>query len=424
MSIPNLFILNSSGDVLIEKHYLGAVKRSVVDLFWEEVSKYDQQKEVTPIITTENYYLINIRRSGLFFLSAVDRDVPPLLIIESQHSILQTFVYYFKDKITETILRENFAIIYQLLDEMILGGFPHTTELNQLQDMISLPSMVSKIRDYASGSFSVKQTLPTAFHNSKMPWRKSDCKYVTNEIKIDLIEAIDCILQASQSGSFKCKAITSFVNGSLECSVRLTGQPDLTLNFNNPRMINSIQLHRCVRISRWQKEKIISFVPPDGKFTLLKYRLPNAGNLPLDIQPHIKLSKNSSSVRITMSKTGGVDKQIDKILLEIPFPSETLSFSLSANHGKVSQDEITKVVRWHVGRFPKDKQITLEGSVAMPSDWEGSGSPNVRVGFEIKGLSLTNLRVDSLAVHNVKYKPFKGVRHITKAGTFLIRSTS
>ena len=145
--------------MLIEKHYLGAVKRSVVDLFWEEVSKCDQQKEVRPIITTENYYLINIRRSGLFFLTAVNRDVAPLLIIEAQHNILQTFVYYFKDKITETILRENFAIIYQLLDEMILGGFPHTIELNQLQDMISLPSMVSKIRDYASGSFSVKQTI-------------------------------------------------------------------------------------------------------------------------------------------------------------------------------------------------------------------------------------------------------------------------
>lgn len=418
MSIPNLFILNSSGDVLIEKHYLGAVKRSVVDLFWEEVSKYDQQKEVIPIITTENYYLINIRRSGLFFLSAINRDVSPLLVIEAQHNILQTFVYYFKDKITETILRENFAIIYQLLDEIILGGFPHTTELNQLQDMISLPSMVSKIRDYASGSFSVKQTLPTAFHNTKMPWRKSDCKYVTNEIKIDLIESIDCILQSNR------KHITSFINGSLECSVRLTGHPDLTLNFNNPRMINHIQLHRCVRISRWQKEKVISFVPPDGKFTLLKYRLSNAGNLPLDIQPHIKLNKNSSSVRIVISKNGNIDKQIDKILLEIPFPSETLSFSLSANHGKVSQDEITKIVRWHIGRYPKDKEIILEGSVSMPSDWNSTASPNVRIGFEIKGLSLTNLRVDSLAVHNVKYKPFKGVRHITKAGTFLIRSSS
>jgi len=281
--------------------------------------------------------------------------------------------------------------------------------------------MASKISNYASGTFSVKQTLPTAFHNVKMPWRKSDCKYVTNEIKIDLIEAIDCILQASSSG-FKSKQVTSFVNGSLECSVRLSGEPDLSLNFNNPRMLQHVQLHRCVRISRWQKEKVISFVPPDGKFTLLKYRLPNAGQLPLDIQPLIRLSKQQSTVKVTIAKAGAIDKSIDKILLEIPFPSETLSFSLSASYGKVSQDEITKVVRWHVGRYPKDKQITLEGTVSMPVDWQGSGSPNVRVGFEIKGLSLSNLRVDSLAVHNTKYKPFKGVRHITKAGTYLIRS--
>jgi len=283
--------------------------------------------------------------------------------------------------------------------------------------------MMGKIRDYASGAFVVKQTLPTAFHNSKMPWRKSDCKYVTNEIKIDLIEAIDCILQSSSSGSFKAKAITSFVNGSLECSVRLSGSPDLSLNFNNPRMLSHVQLHRCVRISRWQKEKVVSFVPPDGKFTLLRYRLSNAGQLPLDVQPMIKLSSSgSSSVKVTVSRSAAVDKAVDKVLIEIPFPAETLSFSLSATHGKVSQDEITKVVRWHVGRFPKDKTITLDGSVTMPQDWQGSGTPNVRVGFEIKGLSLSNLRVDSLAVHNVKYKPFKGVRHITKAGTFLIRS--
>ena len=221
-------------------------------MFWECVSKYDQQKEVCPVITTENYYFINIRRSGLFLLTAVTKDTRPLMVLEVQHNVLQMFVYYFKDKITETILRENFAVIYQLLDEMIIGGFPHTTEMNQLSDMIALPSMMGKIQNYASGSFVVRETLPTAFHNTKMPWRKSDCKYVTNEIKIDLIEAIDCILQATSSGSFKPKAITSFVNGALECSVRLSGQPDLALNFNNPRMLTHVQLHRCIRISRWQ----------------------------------------------------------------------------------------------------------------------------------------------------------------------------
>eukprot|EP01084_Bolivina_argentea_P296521 510698_1 len=238
--------------------------------------------------------------------------------------------------------------------------------------------MVSKV----TGAFSVKDTLPSAFHNTKTQWRKSDCKYVTNEIKIDIIEAIDCILQAS--AAFKAKAITSFINGSLECSVKLSGEPDLSLNFNNARVINHVQLHRCIRISRWQKEQIISFVPPDGKFTLMKYRIPNAGQLPLEITPNIKLNKSHSTVKIEINKSMNVDKTIDKILLEIPFPAETLSFTLSATDCK---------------------------------SW------NSCYAFEIKGLSLSNLRVDSLAVHNVKYKPFKGVRHITKAGTYLIRCT-
>eukprot|EP01084_Bolivina_argentea_P296518 510694_1 len=350
MSIPNLFILNATGDVLIEKHYVGVTKRTIVDLFWEQVSTYEKHKEVLPIITTSNYYSISIHRSSLFLLTAVNLDVPPLLIIEAQHNIFQMFVYYFKDKITETLLRENFSLVYQLLDEIIIGGFPHTTELNQLSDMILPPTMVSKV----TGAFSVKDTLPSAFHNTKTQWRKSDCKYVTNEIKIDIIEAIDCILQAS--AAFKAKAITSFINGSLECSVKLSGEPDLSLNFNNARVINHVQLHRCIRISRWQKEQIISFVPPDGKFTLMKYRIPNAGQLPLEITPNIKLNKSHSTVKIEINKSMNVDKTIDKILLEIPFPAETLSFTLSATDCK---------------------------------SW------NSCYAFEIKGLSLSNLRIDS-----------------------------
>ena len=154
------------------------------------------------------------------------------------------------------------------------------------------------------------------------------------------------------------------------------------------------------------------------------------GNLPLDIEPYIKLGKHSSLVRVAIKRaeggcgggSGRSEQKINKVLLEIPFPSETLSFSLTSDYGKVLQDEVTKVVKWSIGRFPKDKQIVLKGSVTMPSEWEGCTSPNIRVGFEIKDLSLSDLRVDKLAVHNVTYSPFKGVRYITKAGVFLIRS--
>mmetsp|Transcript_15438 Transcript_15438/g.18893 ORF Transcript_15438/g.18893 Transcript_15438/m.18893 type:complete len:421 (+) Transcript_15438:29-1291(+) len=419
--IPNLFILNGTGDVLIEKHFGGNTKRYVCDLFWEEVSKYEHQKEVPPVLTKDNFYLINIRKNSLFFLTAIQQDTPPLLVFEMFHRIIEIFKTYFKDKKLDESMRENFSVIYQLLDEIIIGGFPHTIELNQLTDMIGVPSISSNFKNLASGQFSVKGTLPTAFHNKKTPWRKMDCKYVTNEIKIDIIEAIDAIIQFYPT---KEQIVTSTINGTLECVSKLSGMPDLSLNFNNTsRTITRMQLHRCVRISRWQKDKMISFVPPNGKFTLARYTLPNAGRIPLTVQPIINLgNKGSNTVKITLLNDKRNDKYIDKILLEVPFPKETLSFTVTANYGKVTQDQITKTIKWQVGRYPKDKTPVLEGTVSMPNDYNGNAKPTVRIGFEIKGLSISNLKVDSLAVHNCNYKPFKGVRHITKAGVFLIRS--
>lgn len=280
MAIPNLFVLNNSGyvgmyfklasnqhelerivfvlnkfrtthnsDVLIEKQFLGSTKRYVCELFWEEVQKYDSQKQICPIITTENYYLLNVRRSSLFFLSAVTKDVTPLLVFEAMHKIIDVLLFYFNGKITGDTLRENFAIVYQLFDELIVGGFLHTTEMNQLVDMISPPTTYKKIQNIAMGNFVVKGSLPSAFNNPKMPWRKPDCKYVTNEIKIDVIESLEAIIHATNVSD---KPVTTTIAGSLECNVHLSQQPDLTLCFNNPRMLDHIQLHRCVRISRWQ----------------------------------------------------------------------------------------------------------------------------------------------------------------------------
>lgn len=166
------------------------------------------------------------------------------------------------------------------------------------------------------------------------------------------------------------------------------------------------------------------YINSNGKFTLANYKVPNAGRIPLSVQPIIILNNKDgkNTVKITLHNDARNDKFIDKILLEIPFPSETLGFTISANYGKVTQDQITKIIKWQVGRYPKDKIPTLEGTVSMPNDYTDNAKPTVRIGFEIKGLSLSNLKVDSLAVHNVSYKPFKGVRHITKAGVYLIRS--
>lgn len=115
-------------EVLIEKHWLDQVKRSVCDLFWEEVVKAPSKSEVSavsiivshcvssqlpPVIATPKLYLIHVYRCGLFFLSTADSEVAPLLVIELQHRIIDMFLQYFK-KVNDGVIKENFSIIYQV----------------------------------------------------------------------------------------------------------------------------------------------------------------------------------------------------------------------------------------------------------------------------------------------------------------------
>jgi AP-1 complex subunit mu len=37
--------------------------------------------------------------------------------------------------------------------------------------------------------------------------------------------------------------------------------------------LNDIKFHQCVKLTKFENERVISFVPPDGEFELISYRL-------------------------------------------------------------------------------------------------------------------------------------------------------
>lgn len=37
--------------------------------------------------------------------------------------------------------------------------------------------------------------------------------------------------------------------------------------------LEDIKFHQCVRLARFEADRQINFVPPDGEFTLMSYRL-------------------------------------------------------------------------------------------------------------------------------------------------------
>lgn len=62
------------------------------------------------------------------------------------------------------------------------------------------------------------------------------------------------------------------VRGEIHGLCKLSGMPDLSLTFNQPHIVDDVSFHPCVRYLRWEQNKVISFVPPDGQFKLMSYR--------------------------------------------------------------------------------------------------------------------------------------------------------
>jgi len=412
--LQSLFILNNTGEIIIEKHYRGLLNRNICDYFWDEVCKAPSHEEVLPILQTPKYYLIHIQRNGLFFLGVCSMEVSPLLIVEYLHRVCDVFNQYF-EKLSETSIRENFVVVYQLLDEMMDNGIPFTTEPNALMDMIPPSNILKKVVGGITGQSSMSGNIGEG-NLSNTPWRKMGVKYANNEIYLDIIEEIDCTVEPNGL------AVNTEVAGEVQVTCKLSGMPDLSLSFSNPHILDDVSFHPCVRYNRYEQHKVVSFVPPDGQFKLMNYIVKGQLQLPIYVKPQITWNQSGGRVSIMVGTKNTGGKPVEDMVVTIPFPKSIASTNLTANFGNVQYDDITKTCKWNIGKIPKDKSPLLEGTISLPPGGSVPDSnPSVSADFKIVMFAVSSLKVDSLALHNERYKPYKGVRSITKAGKFTVR---
>jgi len=380
-----------------------------------------------PVIPVASNYLVNIYREKLFFMCTVTSEVAPLLVIEFLHRVVDVFVEYFQ-RVDEPTIKENFSTVYQVLEEMCDNGYPTVTESNSLQAMVAPPSITERIANVVVGRSSVADELPGSAL-SNVPWRRRDLKYAQNEIYFDIVEKIDCII--NKNG----KMITFDVNGEILCSCKLSGMPDLTLSFRDASPIGEYSLHPCVRYNRFEQDRVLSFVPPDGTFRAIQYRVNNlqigSQRAPLYCNPQLTYTEDGGRIEIivgskplvALGQDSGSPKLPEEVIVTIPFPKTVLTQDLKTNRGTVSCDESTKIFQWIIGSIEGDVIPKLSGSFKLHP---GSPKPEevltLLLGFTVRNVSLSGLKIEDLSISNVKYSPYKGVRSTLKAGKFQIRT--
>jgi len=229
------------------------------------------------------------------------------------------------------------------------NGYPLTTEVSALRDIVLPPSFVSKILSVA-GVAGLAKASATPF-SSPIPWRKAGLKHNNNEIYFDIIEELEAIVNKCVCCIWGlCSLMCPFRNGNIVSSAvwgkiksnsrlsgnllhllsnsashHIPGMPDLLLSFQNAQVISDCSFHHCVRytplflviqhtkafsrLQRWARDKSLSFVPPDRYFTLMEYRfVPSAGiaaaqpiPVPFTLKPVMNIKENGGSVLCSLS---------------------------------------------------------------------------------------------------------------------------
>uniref|UniRef100_A0A670ZJ02 MHD domain-containing protein n=1 Tax=Pseudonaja textilis TaxID=8673 RepID=A0A670ZJ02_PSETE len=195
----------------------------------------------------------------------------------------------------------------------------------------------------------------------------------------------------------------------------------------NPRLLDDVSFHPCIRFKRWESERVLSFIPPDGNFRLISYKVSsqNLVAIPVYVKHTITFKENSSSGKfdVTLGPKQNMGKTVEGIIVTVHMPKAVLNMSLAPTQGSYTFDPVTKVLTWDVGKIIPQKLPTLKGMVNLQSGApKPEENPSLNIQFKIQQLAISGLKVNRLDMYGEKYKPFKGVKYITKAGKFQVRT--
>jgi AP-1 complex subunit mu len=119
--------------------------------------------------------------SSVLALSKRNSNAAEIIIF--LHRLVQVLVEYFK-ALEEESIRDNFVIIYELMDEMMDFGYPQTTESKILQEYITQESHKLEV-----------QVRPPMAVTNAVSWRTEGIRYRKNEVFLDVIESVNMLVR-------------------------------------------------------------------------------------------------------------------------------------------------------------------------------------------------------------------------------------
>ena len=139
----------------------------------------------SPVTNIARTSFFHIKRSNLWLAAVTKQNVNASMVFEFLLKVVEIMQNYF-GKISEENVKNNFVLIYELLDEIVDFGYPQNTDTGILKTFITQQGVKSASKE--------EQAAITSQVTGQIGWRKEGIKYRRNELFLDVMEYVNLLM--------------------------------------------------------------------------------------------------------------------------------------------------------------------------------------------------------------------------------------
>jgi len=454
-----IFITDLTGKPLISRNYRGDIPlTSAIEKFTNYLLEVedDNKKPVFHVDASGDYVVdsenvgctgvggetfVYVQHNNLYLCGVTCKNSNVALMLTYLYQLTALFQDYFTT-LNEESIRDNFVIIYELLDETMDHGLPQSLDSTILRQFITQEG--NRMSDDS------KSKPPVALTNA-VSWRAEGIKHKKNEVFLDVVEKINLLVAANGT------VLHSEIHGAVKMKSFLSGMPELKLGLNDKIMfeatgrnnqarsgksveLEDIKFHQCVRLARFENDRTISFIPPDGEFDLMTYRLDTHVKPLIWVEAVVEPHRGSRIEYMIKTRSQFKSRSVaNNVEIMIPVPPDVDSPSFKSSVGNVTYLPDKDCVVWTIKQFHGGREYLMRAHFGLPSISRedagesssgkgGSGAMDtswkkpIGVKFEIPYFTVSGIQVRYLKIiERSGYQALPWVRYITANGDYQLR---
>ncbi|KAL3469254.1 Mu homology domain-containing protein [Aspergillus californicus] len=445
--LSGILIFNQKGENLIFRAFRNDCRPRLADIFRIQVISNPQVR--SPILTLGSTTFSHVKHENIYLVAVTKSNANAALVFEFLYRLVLLGKSYF-GKFDEEAVKNNFVLIYELLDEILDFGYPQNTDPDTLKMYITTEGVKSAIVNNPTDSSRITQQATGA-----LSWRRADVKYRKNEAFVDVIEDVNLLMSATGT------VLRADVNGQIVMRAYLTGTPECKFGLNDRLLLDNdaagpggsdskgigssgrigggsktraaagsvtledCQFHQCVKLGRFDADRIISFVPPDGEFELMRYRATENVNLPFKVHPIIR-EIGTTKVEYSVAIKANYSSKLfaTNVIIRIPTPLNTAKTTERTSQGRAKYEPEHNNIVWKIARFSGGSEfvLTAEATLTSMTNQKAWSRPPLSLNFSLLMFTSSGLLVRYLKVfEKSNYSSVKWVRYMTRAGSYEIR---